>query len=157
MDPGFKQQLFREYSGQAFRKGAYFMAQQFDIFKCEGCGDILEVLHAGHGEFSCCDKPMARMEPKTEDATQEKHVPYIEKIDGGYKVRIGQNAAHPMEEKHYIEWIELKVGDYVAKAYLQPGDKPEACFCVCETCGAGRTGGQPTAREYCNVHGLWKA
>lgn len=130
------------------------MTAQFEIYKCGICGNIVEVLHARDGQLVCCGKPMDRQEPKTEDSAKEKHVPFIEKIEGGYKVRIGQNAAHPMEEKHYIEWIELKIGDLVAKTYLKPGDKPEASFCVGACCGHC---GQPTAREYCNVHGLWQS
>jgi superoxide reductase len=130
------------------------MTQQFEVYKCEVCGNIVEVLHANAGELVCCGQPMVKQDPKTEDSSKEKHVPFIEKIDGGYKVRIGENAAHPMEEKHYIEWIELKVGDLVAKTYLQPGDAPEASFYVGPCCGKC---GEPSAREYCNVHGLWKS
>jgi len=130
------------------------MTRQFEVYKCEACGNIIEVLHANDGDLVCCDQPMVLQVAKTEDAAKEKHVPFIEKVEGGYKVRIGQNAAHPMEEKHYIEWIELKVGDLVAKTYLHPGDKPEACFCVGDCC-CGECG-EPAAREYCNVHGLWE-
>jgi len=129
------------------------MTQQFEVYKCELCGNIVEVLNAHDGDLVCCGQPMKKQEAKTEDSSKEKHVPFIEKIEGGYKVRIGQNAAHPMEEKHYIEWIELKVGDLVAKTYLKPGEKPEATFFVGGCCG---NCGQPTAREYCNVHGLWR-
>ncbi|MBN1554497.1 MAG: desulfoferrodoxin [Phycisphaerae bacterium] len=130
------------------------MTEQFQVYKCDVCGNIVEVLHANAGQLVCCGQPMTLQEPKTEDASTEKHVPYIEKIEGGYKVRVGQNAAHPMEEKHYIEWIELTVGDLVAKTYLKPGEKPEASFYVGPCCGKC---GEPTAREYCNVHGLWKS
>ena len=126
------------------------MAAKFNVYKCDLCGNIVEVLDGGAGELVCCGEPMTLQEERTADTTAEKHVPFIEKIDGGYKVRVGQSAAHPMEDKHFIEWIELTVGDMVAKTYLKPGDEPEASFSV------GDDRGEPTAREFCNVHGLWK-
>jgi len=129
------------------------MAEKLQVYKCELCGNIVEVLDGGDGELVCCEEPMVLQEEQTADVAAEKHVPFIEEIDGGFKVRIGQNAAHPMEDKHFIEWIELTVGDLVAKTYLKPGDKPEASFCVGACCGEC---GEPTAREFCNVHGLWK-
>ena len=129
------------------------MTEQFQIYKCEICGNIVEVLHGKGEAMVCCGENMTLQEAKIEDAAREKHVPFIEKTEDGYKVRIGQNTAHPMTDEHYIEWIELKMGDLVAKTYLKPGEAPEASFCVGECCGEC---GQPTAREYCNVHGLWK-
>ncbi len=126
------------------------MAEKLQVYKCDLCGNIVEVLDGGAGELVCCGQPMTLQQEQTADVTAEKHVPFIEEIDGGFKVRIGQNAAHPMEVKHFIEWIELTVGDLVAKTYLKPGDKPEASFFV------GDDRGGPSAREFCNVHGLWK-
>lgn len=126
------------------------MAKKFGIYKCEICGNIVEVLHAGVGNLSCCGQSMKHFDEKTEDSSVEKHVPFIEKMEGGFKVRIGQNTAHPMDEKHYIEWIELSADGKAYRQFLKPGDAPEACFCVC---------GEPkeiSAREYCNIHGLWK-
>lgn len=125
------------------------MTEKLQVYKCGVCGIVVEVLDDGAGELSCCGQSMALQEEKTEDATTEKHVPFIEKVEGGYKVRIGQNAAHPMEEKHYIQWIELLVDGKAYRQFLNPGDAPEAFFSV--------TGGDVTAREYCNVHGLWKS
>lgn len=130
------------------------MAERTEIYKCEVCGIITEVLEGGGGELVCCDQPMELLEAKTADAGTEKHVPYIEKVEGGYKVRIGQNASHPMEEKHYIQWISLEVDGNIYRQYLKPGDAPEACFCVCCTdCPAGT---KVSAQEHCNIHGLWK-
>ena len=94
--------------------------------------------------------PLALLEEKTEDSAVEKHVPFNEKIDNGTKIKVGQNAAHPMEENHYIEWVEIINNDYVNRKYLKPGDNPEADFYVDYEEGM-------VAREYCNVHGLWKS
>ncbi len=123
------------------------MALRLEVYKCEVCGNIVEVLHGGDGELVCCGQPMKRFVENTVDAAKEKHVPVIEKVEGGVKVKVG-DVAHPMEEKHYIEWVEI-IAD--GKAYLQflnPGEAPEATFNV--------EAGQITAREYCNLHGLWK-
>ncbi len=129
------------------------MTEKLGIYKCNLCGNVVEMLETGAGGLVCCGEKMALQQEQTADSATEKHVPYIEKIDGGYKVSVGQNAAHPMEDKHYIQWIELICGDFTARAFLKPGDKPEASFLTgdCEEkCGS------PTAREICNVHGLWK-
>ena len=123
------------------------MAKKLQIYKCAKCGNIVEVLHGGVGELACCGQPMELLDEKTADAATEKHVPVIEKIDGGYKVTVG-STLHPMEEKHYIEWIELLAGDKTYRQFLNPGDAPEAVFNIEAT--------EVTAREHCNVHGLWK-
>ena len=123
------------------------MAEKLQIYKCSVCGNIVEVLHAGAGELVCCGEPMELLNEKTADAATEKHVPVIEKIDGVYKVTVG-STLHPMEEKHYIEWIELLAGDKAYRQFLNPGDAPEAKFKV--------KAESVTAREHCNVHGLWK-
>lgn len=120
------------------------------IYKCGICGNIVEVLEKGAGELVCCGEPMQLVAAKTQDAATEKHVPYVEKVPGGFKVRVGQNAAHPMLANHWIQWIELVVADKAYRQFLKPGDAPEAVFMV----DAG--GASPTAREYCNIHGLWK-
>lgn len=124
------------------------MTARLEIYKCEPCGNIVEVLHEGVGALVCCNQPMKLFKENTVDAAKEKHVPVIEKILGGYKVKIGA-VPHPMEEKHYIEWIELLADGKALRAFLKPGGKPEATF---QTDAAG-----VTAREYCNLHGLWKA
>ncbi len=90
---------------------------------------------------------MQLLEEKTADAATEKHVPVIEQIDGGYKITVG-STLHPMEEKHYIEWIELLADDKAYRQFLNPGDEPVAAFKV--------EAESVTAREHCNVHGLWK-
>jgi superoxide reductase len=129
-------------------KGEETMAEKLEIYKCELCGNIVEVVHGGAGELVCCGQPMKRFVENTVDAAREKHVPVTEQTAAGIKVKVG-SVPHPMEEKHYIEWVEII--DAEGKAYrqfLQPGVAPEATFCV--------KGGQVTAREYCNLHGLWK-
>ncbi len=124
------------------------MMEQMAIYKCEVCGIIVEVLDIGGGELYCCSQEMRLMEEQTADPAVEKHVPFVGQVDGGIKVRVGQNAAHPMEEKHFIEWIEVLAGGKACRQSLKPGDAAEATFaCGCE--GA-------VVREYCNVHGLWK-
>lgn len=124
------------------------MAEKLGIYKCEKCGNIVEVLHGEKPPLSCCNQPMALMTENTVDAALEKHVPVIEKIEGGYLVKVG-GVAHPMEEKHYIEWIELNAEGMVYRKFLNPGDTPEATFLT--------DADNVTAREFCNLHGLWKA
>ena len=124
------------------------MAEQKQVYKCEVCGQTVEVLRGGVGELVCCNVPMKLLRENTVDAALEKHVPVIEKTNNGVKVRVGSDA-HPMEEKHYIEWIEIIANDNVYRKFLSPGEKPEAEFCV-ETV-------EVVAREHCNLHGLWKS
>ena len=123
------------------------MTERLQVHKCEVCGNIVEVLHAGKGELVCCNQPMKLLVENTVDAAKEKHVPVVEKRADGFKVKVG-SVAHPMEEKHYIEWVELIVGDKAYRQFLNPGDAPEAVFNV--------QADQATAREFCNLHGLWK-
>ena len=124
------------------------MAKRLEVFKCELCGHIIEVLHGGAGSLVCCGQPMVQFEENTVDAATEKHVPVLEKIDGGYKVKVG-SVPHPMEDKHFIEWVELISGDSVQRQFLNPGDAPEATFNTDAT--------DVSAREYCNLHGLWRS
>jgi len=123
------------------------MAKKLQIYKCNKCGNIVEVLHGGVGELVCCGEPMELLDEKTADATTEKHVPVIEKIDGGFKVKVG-SVPHPMTEEHLIEWIELLADGKAYRQFLEPGAEPEAIFHV--------EGNSVSAREHCNVHGLWK-
>ncbi len=97
------------------------MAEKLQVYKCNICGNIVEVLHGGDGEFVCCGEPMELLTENTTDAAKEKHVPVIEKVEGGYKVKIG-SVPHPMEEKHYIEWIELLADGKAYRQFLKPGD-----------------------------------
>lgn len=124
------------------------MAERLEIYKCELCGNIIEVLHGGAGELVCCGQAMALMAENTVDAAKEKHVPVIEKIEGGVKVKVGE-VAHPMEEKHLIEWIQIVADGTAYRKFLNPGDAPEAVFKV--------EAAAVSAREFCNLHGLWKA
>lgn len=118
------------------------------VYKCSECGNIVEVLHAGGGQLVCCGKPMMLVVENTVDAAREKHVPVVEPSGAGIVVKVG-SVAHPMEEKHYIEWIEVFAGDVVHRAYLAPGAKPEASFPV-------NPAAVTLVREYCNLHGLWR-
>ncbi|MCL5808909.1 MAG: desulfoferrodoxin [Deltaproteobacteria bacterium] len=124
------------------------MANRYEVYKCEVCGHIIEVLHGGKGELVCCGQPMKLMKENTSDGAKEKHVPVVEKVAGGTKVKIG-SVAHPMEEKHYIEWIEIIADGKAYRQFLAPGQAPEAIFPV--------EAANITAREYCNLHGLWKS
>ncbi|MHB0935635.1 MAG: desulfoferrodoxin [Armatimonadota bacterium] len=117
------------------------------VYVCRECGNMVEVLRVGGGELVCCGEPMELLQENTVDAAREKHVPVIEKTETGYRVSVG-SVAHPMEEKHYIEWIELLADGQIYRKYLQPGDAPVAEFVV--------TAAQVSAREHCNLHGLWK-
>ena len=126
------------------------MTQKKQIYKCELCGNIVEVLHEGAGALVCCGQDMKLFKENTADAAKEKHVPVIEKTKAGIKVKIGA-VPHPMEEKHFIEWIELVADGKSFREFLKPAQAPEAAFCVCF---------EPKevyAREYCNLHGLWKS
>jgi superoxide reductase len=123
------------------------MAEKLQIYKCDKCGNIVEVLHGGKGDLVCCDEPMKLFVENTVDAAKEKHVPVLEKIADGLKVKVGE-VAHPMEEKHYIEWIEVIADGKAYRQFLNPGKAPEATFMI--------EAEQVTAREFCNLHGLWK-
>ena len=124
------------------------MADRLQVYKCELCGNIVEVVHAGAGDLVCCGESMALLEENTVDAAVEKHVPVIETTDHGIKVTVG-SVSHPMEESHYIEWIEVIADGKAYREFLNPGDSPEALFCV--------EADTITAREYCNLHGHWKS
>jgi len=123
------------------------MAKKLEIYKCTVCGNIVEVVHGGVGQLVCCDQPMENLTAKTADEGKEKHVPVIEKTDGGYKVKIG-SVPHPMEEKHHIEWIELLADGKAYRQFLEAGMAPEAVFNV--------EADSVSTREHCNIHGLWK-
>ncbi len=123
------------------------MAERLQIYKCAVCGITVEVLDGGSGQMICCGEPMKHLIEQTADAATEKHVPVIEKIEGGYKVKVG-SVPHPMEAKHFIEWIELLADGRACRQFLEPGGAPEAVFKV--------QAESVSAREFCNVHGLWK-
>jgi superoxide reductase len=124
------------------------MAKQLEVYKCALCGNIVEVIHAGAGDLVCCGEEMALLTENTVDAAKEKHVPVIEVGSGFVKVTIG-SVAHPMEEKHYIEWIELIADGKAYRQFLNPGETATATFNVTAT--------TLSARELCNLHGLWSA
>lgn len=124
------------------------MIERLQVYKCSVCGNIVEVLTAGGGDLVCCGQRMENLTVKTADQGKEKHVPVIEKIDGGIKVKIG-SVQHPMEEKHYIEWIEVISDGKTYRQFLKPGQMPEAVFNI--------PADNVVAREHCNLHGLWEA
>jgi superoxide reductase len=124
------------------------MTEKGQVYKCEVCGNMVEMIHEGAGELVCCGQPMTLIKEGTVDAALEKHVPVVEKTDAGFLVKVGE-VAHPMEDKHYIEWVQVIADDgRTYRRFLKPGDKPEAEFCI--------DAKEVTAREYCNLHGLWK-
>ncbi len=123
------------------------MTEKLQVYKCEVCGNIVEVLHGGEGELVCCGQPMKLFFENTVDAAKEKHVPVVEKVADSFKVKVG-SVAHPMEEKHYIEWIEIIADGKAYRQFLNPGDSPEAFFKI--------DAESVIAREYCNLHGLWR-
>lgn len=124
------------------------MTKLNEVYKCNVCGNIVEMVHSGAGELVCCGQPMELKAEKSKDEGNEKHVPVIEKTEKGYKVKVG-SVPHPMEDAHHIEWIELVADGKVYREYLDPKGKPEAEFCI--------EAKQVGAREYCNLHGLWKS
>lgn len=124
------------------------MAKKMEVYRCELCGNIVEVLHGAGGELVCCGQAMTLLVENSVDAAKEKHVPVITKVDGGYKVSVG-SVAHPMTDAHYIEFIELVAGASVYRQELKPGDAPEAVFAT--------TASEVVARAYCNLHGLWRS
>ena len=124
------------------------MTSQFEVYKCEVCGIVVEVLDGGAGEPVCCGQPMTRMPERTADEGREKHVPVLTQTEDGLRVTVG-SVAHPMERKHFIQWIEALVDGRACRKFLQPGEAPEADFPVFAQ--------NATARAFCNVHGLWKS
>ncbi|OOM16156.1 desulfoferrodoxin [Clostridium saccharobutylicum] len=116
------------------------------FYRCETCGNIVELIKNGGGRLVCCGKEMTKLEPNTSDGAQEKHVPVVERKDGKIHVKIG-SVEHPMTDEHYIEWIAVVTDKIIEKISLSPGEKPEAVFV---------DKGHGTVYEYCNLHGLWK-
>jgi superoxide reductase len=125
------------------------MIEARQVYKCKDCDVMFEVLHGGEADLSCCGNPMILLDENSTDAATEKHIPVIEKTNGGVLVKVG-SVEHPMQDTHYIEWIEIHVGSKVYRKHLQPGDKPEAFFKIEDNEDVSY------AREYCNLHGLWR-
>lgn len=124
------------------------MANFKQVYKCDVCGNVVELLHSGAGALVCCGQPMTLQEENTIDAAKEKHIPVIDKIEGGVIVKVG-SVEHPMQDAHYIEWIEIHTDKKIYRKYLSPGEKPQAEFLVEEEI--------MFAREYCNIHRLWRS
>jgi len=123
------------------------MTELKQVYKCNVCGNMVVVVHSGAGQLVCCNQPMQLLTENTTDAATEKHVPVIQRTESGYKVTVGE-VAHPMEEQHHIEWIELIANGKVYREHLSPGQAPEALFHL--------SADKVVAREYCNLHGLWR-
>ena len=123
------------------------MTKRLEIYKCEICGNIVEVIHEGVGKLVCCGKPMVLKTENTQDASREKHVPVVERTARGVKVAVG-STPHPMEEDHFIEWIQVIADGKAYREFLEPGDVPEAMFRIDAV--------DITARGYCDKQGLWK-
>ncbi len=123
------------------------VSAKYQVYRCEVCGNVVEVLKVGGGQLVCCGKPMELIAENTVEASKEKHIPVVEKTADGYAVKVG-SIAHPMEEKHFIEWIELVTATSVFRKELKPGDAAEAWFKTEEEA--------LFVREHCNLHGLWK-
>ncbi|MFC1651192.1 desulfoferrodoxin [Candidatus Latescibacterota bacterium] len=124
------------------------MAVAMGIYKCIECGNIVEVLHSGGGDLVCCGEKMVLLVDNTVDAAKEKHIPVVEKTADGYKVSVG-SIAHPMQDDHYIEWISICADGKTYRKFLNPGDAPEAEFCI--------EAAEISAHSLCNLHGMWKA
>jgi superoxide reductase len=123
------------------------MTKKLQVYKCNVCGNMVELIHEGIGTLTCCNQAMQLIEENTVDAAKEKHVPVIEKTAEGFLVKVG-SVAHPMQDEHYIEWIQLLADGKAYRQFLKPGEKPEALFSI--------KAKDVSAREYCNLHGLWK-
>jgi superoxide reductase len=124
------------------------MTKRLEIYKCDICGNIVELLHEGVGQLVCCGQPMRLFSENYGGPALGIHVPVIEKIPGGVRIKVG-SIAHPMEEEHYIQWIEVIADGRVYRKFLNKGDAPEAEFNI--------EGPHLRAREYCKQHGLWSA
>lgn len=124
------------------------MTEQKQVYRCSSCGNIVEVMSEAAGTLTCCGKPMDLLKENSRDAATEKHVPVIEKIENGYKVTVGE-VNHPMQDDHFIQWIELVTETGILREYLHPGQAPVATFYT--------EAKEVYAREYCNLHGHWRS
>ena len=124
------------------------MTQLRELYRCEVCGNIVEVVNEGATSLVCCGEPMIKLEAKTEDQGREKHVPVVEETDSGIKVKVG-SIEHPMEDKHYIKFIEILLKDRIIRKELKPGQAPEVKYCATKS-------DVIEVREFCSIHGLWK-
>jgi superoxide reductase len=124
------------------------MTEKLEVYQCGVCGNIVEVLHVGQGTLVCCGQPMVLQKENTKEASLEKHIPVVERTAGGFKISVG-SVPHPMEEKHYIEWIELIADGKAYRQFLKPGEAPQALFSL--------EAENIAARAFCNLHGMWKS
>ena len=124
------------------------MTQRDQVYKCEICGNLLTIVHGADCSLVCCFDEMNLLEPNTVDASREKHLPVFKKTGNTLKVSVGR-VFHPMEAEHYIETISILSDKKLYRAYLSPGDEPEAVFEIGEKIRC--------VRAYCNLHGLWES
>ena len=124
------------------------MTKRNQVYKCEKCGNLVNVVHDADGSLVCCGEEMKLLLPNTVDAAQEKHIPIVEKNGNIVNISVG-SVPHPMEAAHYIETISILTDNRLYRLYLSPGDKPEASFEIDEDI--------KSVRAYCNLHGLWKS
>jgi len=124
------------------------MTEKLEVYQCEVCGNMVEVLHVGQGTLVCCGQPMVLPQENKKEAALEKHIPVVERTAGGFKVSVG-SIPHPMEEKHFIEWVELVADGKAYRQFLNPGETPQALFVL--------EAEKITARAFCNLHGMWKS
>ncbi|MDI9436517.1 MAG: desulfoferrodoxin [Euryarchaeota archaeon] len=127
------------------------MAEKCAVYRCQVCDHVIEVLHDGEGELVCCQVPMTLLVERNDDTGQEKHVPVLEKTDSGFLVKVGE-VAHPMEDEHCIDWIEVQADGRIYRQPLEAGDQPQAHFDL----DLDQVE-QITLRSFCNIHGLWRA
>ena len=125
------------------------MASRAEVYVCELCGNIVEVLEGAPGTLACCGQDMVLQDENTTDAAKEKHVPAVTLNGTVASVQVG-SVAHPMTVEHNIAWIELQQGDKVQRTYLKPDAAPLAEFTI-------ESGVPVVVRAYCNLHGLWKS
>lgn len=120
----------------------------FKFYKCKKCGKVVAMLKGSPCDTMCCGEAMIELKANTTDAAVEKHVPVVQKNGNLVEVNVG-SVTHPMEEKHYIEWIALETKNANQLKSLNPGDAPKAVFAL--------TDGDEVVRAYayCNLHGLW--
>ena len=122
-------------------------AEKQQVYVCNVCGNTVEVVQGGAGTLVCCGVPMQQLKENTTDATEEKHVPVVENVDGGVRVRVG-SVLHPTQDDHYIQWIEVIADGKCYRQFLSPGDEPAAVFPI--------ESERVAARAICNLHGLWR-
>ncbi len=128
------------------------MAKQFDVYKCDECGNVVELMHAASSNLACCNQAMTQMDDSNKSGADATHVPVVEKTEKGFKISVGEKP-HVMTDEHSIYFIEVIIGSNQRIFHLKPGDEPVVEFACCNTCDVKDV----IVREYCDLHGLWTA